>query len=311
MTEGLTIQRQGEAVERVEKRSTSLELLAKSGSLEIARQCVEAGRHFYLYAADEWLGFELLYLLSGTLAIESQEDAEAGDETVLLQPGDYIYHNGLPRRAYFRAVTGVEFLMISNAPSFELMHGGVEEMRELAEAVDLKDHATDGHCYRLEQLAIKTGERLGLLGQALIDLSYAAYLHDIGKVQVPDEILGKAGLLSDQEWEQMKKHPEHGAEMLKEKDFLGGAAEIVRAHHERFDGEGYPGGLKGEEIPMGARIIAVVDTYDAITSARPYQAAQAKDEALAELRDGAGTQFDPRVVEAFIEIIGRNEADAE
>lgn len=308
MIEGLTIRRRGDAVDRVEKRSTTVELLAKHGSLEIARQRVEAGRHFYLYASDEWTGFELLYILNGSLAIEPEDGVGASKEAVVLSSGDLIYHNGLPEKVYFRAAEEVELLFVSSSPSFDMARNGVEEMTALAQSVDEKDHATDGHCYRLERLAIKTGEGMGLLGQSLIDLSYAAYLHDIGKLQVPDEILGKQGLLTDEEWEQMKRHPDHGAEMLREKGFLGGAAEIVRAHHERFDGSGYPRGLKGEEIPIGARIIAVVDTYDAITSVRPYQAAQVKEEAIKELTNGAGTQFDPRVVETFIEVLGRDDA---
>lgn len=308
MIEGLTIRRRDDVVDRVEKRSTTVELLAKSGPAEVAHQHIEAGRHFFLYASDEWSGFELIFILDGVLTIEPGEGAPAS-EVVQLQRCDYIYHNGLPRRVYCRATSDVELLLFSSSltPSFDMARNGMQEMTALAQSVEEKDHATDGHCYRLERLAIRTSEKLGILGQSLIDVSYAAYLHDIGKVQVPSEILGKEGLLTDEEWEQMKRHPDLGAEMLREKDFLGGAAEIVRAHHERFDGSGYPRGLKGEEIPIGARIIAVVDTYDAITSVRPYQAAQAKDEAIEELRKGGGTQFDPQVLEAFFSILREDE----
>ncbi|MBU0595567.1 HD-GYP domain-containing protein [Candidatus Bipolaricaulota bacterium] len=277
--------------------------------MEVSRQRIEAGRHFYLYASDEWTGFELLYLLEGTLTIEPEEGAEPEEEAIVLKPGDHIHHNGLPRKIYFRVGEEAEFLMINSAPSFDLMQNRVKDMVAIARSVEQKDSMTEGHCDRLGRLAIRTGEHLGLLGQSLIDISFAAYLHDIGKVQVPAEILGKQGLLTDEEWEQMERHPDLGAEMLKEKAFLHGAAKIVKAHHERFDGSGYPRGLKGEEIPIGARIIAVVDTYDAITSIRPYQAAQVKEEALKELRNGAGTQFDPRVVDAFIEIIGSDDGE--
>ena len=137
----------------------------------------------------------------------------------------------------------------------------------------------------------------------MISLSYGAYLHDIGKVKISDEILNKAAQLTDSEWNEMMKHPDHGADMLSERDYLGGAAVIVRAHHERFDGTGYPRGLGGDKIPIGARVVAVVDTYDAITSTRPYQAASAKEEAISELEKNAGTQFDPRVVRAFLEVV--------
>lgn len=304
MIEGLTIRHRGDAVERVEKRSTTLELLASSGSIEVSRQRIESGRHFYLYATDEWSGFELIYVLQGTLSIERSEAGQDEGQPIVLRCGDYIYHQGLPKKVYFRVQEEAELLLISSAPSFDMARDGVEEMAAMARSVEEKDAETEGHCDRLGQLAISTGERLGLVGQALIDLSYAAYLHDIGKVKVPDAILNKESDLTESEWEEMKHHPGYGAEILAEKAFLGGAAGIVRTHHERYDGSGYPRGLKGEEIPIGARIVAVVDTYDAMTSARPYQRAQAKREAIAELKKNAGTQFDPRVVEAFLEVIG-------
>lgn len=304
MAEDLRIGRKGNPLDRVEKRSAIVELLASGGSIEVTRHEIEAGRHIWLYASDEWSGFELVYILQGTIALEGRE----GDP-VTLGAGDYLYHHGLPEKEYFRAETRIEILLISNSPSFHLMRNELEGMMSLVVSVDEKDSLTEGHCTRIERLAILTGERLGLIGQELIDLSYAAYLHDIGKVKVPDEILGKGGELTDAEWSEMKRHPDYGAEILEEKSFLGGAAAIVRAHHERFDGTGYRRGLEGEEIPIGARVIAVVDTYDAMTSARPYEPALSKQEAITELTAQEGTQFDPRVVRAFLEVIGDDGAE--
>lgn len=299
MTEHLKIGRKDDPLDRVEKRSATVELLASAGSIEVTRHEIEAGRHIWLYASDEWSGFELIYILSGAITLEERD----GDP-VKLGEGDYLYHFGLPEKEFFRAETDVEILLVSNAPSFHLMRDELEGIVALVLSVEEKDPLTEGHCARLERLAIVAGERLGLSSQELIDLSYAAYLHDIGKIKVSDAILNKEGELTDSEWEEMKRHPAHGAEILEEKDFLLGAAEIVRAHHERYDGSGYPCGLQGDEIPVGARVVAVVDTYDAMTSARPYQRAQAKREAIEELRKNAGTQFDRRVVSAFIEVIG-------
>ncbi len=305
LVEGLTIRRHSDAVERVEKRTTTLELLASSDSVEVSRQRIEAGRHFYLFATDEWSGFELIYVLEGLLTIDSDDDENSVQEPILLRSGDYIYHNGLPQRVFFRVAEEVELLLISSAPSFDVASHRVSDMVAMAQSVEEKDAATEGHCDRMDQFAIQTGEKLGLGGQSLVDLSYAAYLHDIGKVRVPDEILGKEGQLTTEEWEEMRRHPEYGAEILCEKDFLHGAAEIVKSHHERYDGSGYPEGLKGDEIPIGARIVAVADTYDAMTSQRTYQQEPlSKSEAIEELRKHAGTQFDPKVVEAFIEVIG-------
>ena len=298
VTKGMTIGHRGDARDRIEKRSTILELLATSGAMEVTRQTIESGRHFNLYADDEWSGFEFLYLLNGKMTLE---DGEGGE--VPLDEGDFLYHHGLPEKAYFRVETNVEILMICTPPSFHLIRDDMQEMISMAQAVEEKDPTTDGHCARLERLAILTGERLGLPGEQLISLSYGAYLHDIGKVKISDEVLNKAAQLTDSEWNEMMKHPDHGADMLSERDYLGGAAVIVRAHHERFDGTGYPRGLGGDKIPIGARVVAVVDTYDAITSTRPYQAASAKEEAISELEKNAGTQFDPRVVRAFLEVV--------
>ena len=301
MVKGLSIGRRGDARDVVGKRSTTLELLAGSGALEVTRQRIEAGKHFNLYATDEWSGFEFIYLLSGSLTLEN---GTRGD--IALSPGDYIYHSGLPEKAYFRVESDVEMLMVCTPPSFHLIRDDMQEMMALARSVEEKDRYTEGHCSRLERLAILTGERLGLPGEELVALSYGAYLHDIGKIRVPDAILNKDADLSDEEWEEMRRHPGYGAELLMEKDFLRDAAEIVRAHHERYDGSGYPQGLRGEEIPIGARVVAVVDTYDAMTSERPYEPALSKREAIEELRKHAGAQFDPRVVRAFVEVIGEN-----
>lgn len=184
------------------------------------------------------------------------------------------------------------------------MRDEIREMMAIVSTIGGKDEETEEHCHRLERLSIAIGERLGLADDQLVTVSYAAYLHDIGKVRVPSEILAKPGPLSDAEWAEMRKHPDYGAEMLADKAFLVDAARIVRAHHERYDGSGYPGGLRGEEIPIEARIIAVVDAYDAMISDRPYRKALDSAGACAEIKKNSGTQFDPRVVDAFLRVLG-------
>jgi len=294
MTIGRSTDRKG----KPEKSSTGLELLAQHGPVEVTHYRIAAGKHFYLDARDEWAGFEFIYVLDGKLILDSD------GKRIALHPGDYLHHRGLPKRAYFQVEKDADLLMVSSPPSYHLIRKEIQALMALARSVEEKDAATEGHCKRIERLAVTIGERIGLAGQRLIDLSYAAYLHDVGKVKVPDEILNKAEPLTEEEWKEMRRHPEYGEEMLNEKEFLRAAGRIVRAHHERSDGRGYPDGLKGEEIPLEARIISVVDTYDAITSERPYQPALAKKKAFAELRAGAGSQFDERVVEAFIAMVG-------
>lgn len=299
MVEGLKIGRRKDVQDKISKPSTTVELLAVQGTTEVTRQKIAAGKVFYLDAAGEWVGSEFIYLLAGRLLLKSEE------KEILLCPGDYLYHQGLGERAHFRVEEDVELLLVSSPPSFHLARAEIQEMMALVRAVEEKDPATEGHCHRIERLAISTGEQLGLLGDRLATLSHAAYLHDIGKVKIPNSILNKPGPLTDEEWEEMRKHAVYGSEMLADKEFLAEAAKVVRSHHEHYDGTGYPDGLRGAEIPLEARIVAVVDAYDAMRSDRPYRSALSPDAALAELRKNTGTQFDPLVVEAFLFVLQR------
>jgi len=275
-----------------------------SGAAEVSRQTIEAGRHFYLYASNEWTGFEFIYILGGSLSIESASNEVVEQSPEVLKQGDYIYHNGLLEKVYCRVDEAVELLLFSSVPGFDLACDGVVDIAAMARSVEEKDAAMQGHCNRIGRWAVLVGERLGLAGKQMIDISYGASLHDVGKVKLPTEILKKEDELTAAEWNEMKRHTDYGAEILLEKDFLCGAAEIVRGHHEHIDGTGYPQGLVGEEIPIGARIVAVVDAYDAMTSVRPYHKAQAQRKAIEELRRSAGTHFDPDVVNAFLKVIG-------
>ena len=296
MVDGLTVGRREVSKDAVQKTSTALNLLVQQGTFDVTRQRILAGKYFFLDAASDWEGFEFIYILSGLLRVT--------DDDLLLRAGDYLYHHGLPQRAHFQVEQDVELLLISSPPSFHLMRDEIQEILQLARSVEEKDEKTEGHCHRLERLAIATGEKLNLTGDQLVALSYAAYLHDVGKVKVPDEILNKPGPLTDEEWGEMRKHPDYGAQMLAGKDFLQDAARIVRAHHERYDGSGYPRGLSGDDIPIEARIIAVVDAYDAMISDRPYRKALSKGTVIAELEKNSGSQFDPLVVQAFLSVVG-------
>ena len=169
----------------------------------------------------------------------------------------------------------------------------------LSGTLGLRDRPTGAHSGRVERLSSALGRRLGLPRRSLNELTYAAELHDIGKVGVPDALLLKPGPLADGEWEVLKSHASWGCELLQKVPGLERVALIVRHHHERFDGNGYPDGLSGEDIPLESRILAVVDAYVAMTEERPYRSACGPEVAARELSDGRGTQFDPRVVDAF------------
>jgi putative nucleotidyltransferase with HDIG domain len=175
-------------------------------------------------------------------------------------------------------------------------------LRALSRVLEYRDLETQGHTERVAELSLRLGQALGF--SDLEGLRLGAYFHDLGKLALPDEILRKPTALSTGEWKVVKTHPEVGLEILRNLPFLPQTAlNVVLYHHERFDGSGYPFGLKGEAIPLEARIFAVVDVYDALISERPYKRPWSKEEALEELRAQAGKGLDPEVVAKFVEII--------
>ncbi len=185
----------------------------------------------------------------------------------------------------------------------ELENAYLQTVLALANAVDAKDSNTNVHSKRLAEHALVIGKALGLDARALEDLHYGAILHDIGKIGVPDAVLKKPGPLTPAEWMRMYQHPVIGAQIIEPLSRLAGAAEIVRHHHERYDGTGYPDGLAGNAIPVGARILAVVDAFGAIIDKRVYKEGQSVDYAIQELKRCAGTQFDPHIVQLFLRLI--------
>jgi putative nucleotidyltransferase with HDIG domain len=178
----------------------------------------------------------------------------------------------------------------------------IEVIGAMVATAHARDHETIGHSFRVARYATALAQRMGIGGETLTAIEWGALLHDVGKIAVPERVLRKTGPLSDDERRQMELHPRRGYQMLKSLLFLGTALDVVLSHHERWDGRGYPNGLGAEEIPLSARIFAVVDSYDAITSDRPYRPARSHDEASAELLRVAGSQLDPRVVDHFLAI---------
>lgn len=172
----------------------------------------------------------------------------------------------------------------------------------LAAAIEAKDPYTRGHSKRVTQYAITLAERLGVKGESIADLQYGAMLHDIGKIGVRGQILNKRGRLTPEEYRIIKRHPIIGERIIDRVDFLQGAKPVVRSHHERFDGTGYPDGLRDEEIPLLARIVAVVDFYDALTSERPYRPAFSPEQTRLFIKEGIGADFDPMIATEFLKL---------
>ena len=202
----------------------------------------------------------------------------------------------------------------SLARELDEAHDGLREMyvatmTSLAQVVEAKDATTRGHLDRTHRYGLALAERVDPLLAARPEVGYGFFLHDIGKVGVPESVLCKPGPLDDAEWAVMREHPAIGAQIVAPMRFLAGAVEIVRTHHERWDGCGYPLGLRREEIPLAARIFSIADSFDAMTSDRPYRSALPLERALEEIRDGAGTQFDPDVARAFLELVAEGGLD--
>jgi len=185
------------------------------------------------------------------------------------------------------------------AAALELRRSYVATVRALANAVEARDAYTGKHAERVAAYGAEIAVALGLRLADNPEIEFGFLLHDVGKVAVPDSILFKAEPLSDDEYRLIARHPIIGSEILRDVNFLGEAKAVVRHHHERWDGTGYPDGLAGEQIPVAARVFAVADTLDALTTDRPYRPASTWAVARTEIRSSAGTQFDPAVVEAY------------
>ena len=224
-----------------------------------------------------------------------------------------IYHRTplYPSKEWFdflNTLAGQAAIAIENSHLFEGLQRTTDEL-ELAydatiegwsHALDMRDKETEGHTLRVAKMTVDLARTLGFSEKDLVQVRWGGLLHDIGKMGVPDSILLKPGPLTDEEWVIMKSHPALAFEMLSPINYLQAALDIPYCHHEKWDGSGYPRGLKGEEIPLTARIFAVVDVWDALTSNRPYRKAWSKEKARQHIQSGAGTHFDPQVVKIFI-----------
>lgn len=227
----------------------------------------------------------------------------------ILQAADAALYNakqmGRNRICLASEVTPSETLAVGMKMEGE--PGILSTIYALAATVDAKDHYTYGHSKKVAKYATEIAEALGYSQERIATLRAAALLHDIGKIGVSDRVLMKSGSLSSEDWEPIRAHPKLGVAILKHVESLSGCLAAIQYHHERYDGSGYPAGLKGENIPLDARILAVADSYDAMTSLRPYRQGRfTHEQAVEELKRCSGTQFDPKIVEVFVSISERD-----
>lgn len=186
---------------------------------------------------------------------------------------------------------------------FDILNNYMATMQIINKLIEAKDTYTSGHTTRVQELSVKLANSLNLKKNVINNISTAALLHDIGKVGINDSILNKPDRLTDSEYEEIKKHPVLGAEIISGINFLKDSVDIVLYHHERYDGKGYPKCISGEQIPLEACIVSIADSYDAMTSDRPYRKAMDKETALKEIKNNAGKQFHPVLAEKFVEIM--------
>lgn len=299
LVKGVTLRRSGEFIEKVSLKGGDWSLLAAWDGTEVIRQDIRAGKRFGMYPQDGWNALEYIYIVEGEAVWE-------GNAQVVLGPGDSLAATPVGEPLILRAVTDVAAILVGSQPSFHAVSGQVQEWNRLAVSVEEKDGYTGDHCRRIRDLSVAVGDRLQLSSVERYNLYHGAFLHDLGKVAVPDAVLNKPGKLTAEEWVIMKQHPTTGSRML-EQTALATAARVVEQHHERLDGSGYPRGLRGDQICMEAQIVAVVDSFDAMTTDRVYRPALSRETAVAELTRNVGNLYNPRVVEAFLSVLDREE----
>jgi HD-GYP domain-containing protein (c-di-GMP phosphodiesterase class II) len=203
-------------------------------------------------------------------------------------------------------------LAVANAQLYKNAQQAIVDLTQAYDAtlegwsrvLDMRDHVTDEHTHRVADLTVVLARRMGIPESELGHIRRGALLHDIGKMGIPDAILQKPDVLSDTEWAIMQTHPELAYKLLSNIDYLASAMDIPCCHHEKWDGTGYPRRLRGEDIPLAARIFAVVDVFDALTSSRPYRKAWKREDALAYIKEQSGKHFFPEAVKAFLEMLG-------
>ena len=238
----------------------------------------------------EWVTIPFVFLTARGEKEDVLTGKDLGAEDYLIKP---LTRDELVTAVRSRLSRSRQLQMVQLQQSYET------SLTVLANSIEVRDQYTRGHVERVTFYALTLAEQLGWQESQMEQLRFGAILHDIGKVHISEDILRKKEPLEDEEWEEIRKHPATGAEMIKDIPFLIPAIPVVRFHHERWDGKGYPYGLVSDEIPLVARIVSVADGFDAMTTSRPYHPALSIDEAYEEIMRKSGTQFDPAVVAAF------------
>ncbi|WBW97126.1 HD-GYP domain-containing protein [Oceanirhabdus sp. W0125-5] len=296
MHQGLFLGQNNKYIENFTQKSSELRLLAKGDGTEIMLQKINSGIFFVISPGENGELMEFFYILEGCIEVHEE------DNISILKQGEYFYAHHLRETVKFKAKDDVTLLYVTTQPVFQYLSKTLKELTDIVKDVDKKDSYTYSHDKRVQKYSIKIANKLRLSKERFEHLAVAAQLHDIGKINVPIEILNKPGRLTPEEFECIKKHSSDGRELVK-KTYYANIGTIIEQHHERLDGSGYPYGLKGQDILLEAKIIAVADTYDAMTTDRPYRKGLSPETALNELKRLSGIHYDEEVVNVFEEIL--------
>jgi len=296
LVKGVKLRRAGDFIRQMAHCQLEMRLLETWDGTEVTSCTFRAGSVFSLMPVDGATALEVVYILAGEAVWEQ------GGKCLQLKPGDFVSGTPVLEPCTLKAISDVTALYVTSQPMWHHTDQYLRDLRSLAVAVEQKDGYTLDHCDRIQAFSYEVGKLFSLTPGRMNNLVYGAYLHDVGKVSVPDAILLKPGRLTAEEWEVMKRHPVTGRDMVLQ-TVVRGAAQVVEQHHERLDGSGYPHGLRGDEILLESQIVAVADSYDAITTNRVYRSARSVQEAMAELKACSGKLYRPDVVECFLEVI--------
>lgn len=285
-------------IETVHMKGVQISLIASGDGTEIIYHRLDPDTRWGLEPSEGWDALEYLHVLSGSLNLKTKVGTKA------IKAGDSFYKNPVDEHYIFQAQGITEFLYVTSQPVFHQYSKVTKELMELSVAIEQKDGYTVDHCHRINRLSMMVGEKIGLNSKQMKSLNIASFLHDVGKLKIPLEILQKPEALTSEEWDIMKKHSSYGREILEEigLPFLVDAGKVVEQHHERYDGKGYPKGLSKDEIRIESSIISVVDSFDAMTSDRVYRKGRTIEEALKEIVDNSGKMYHPRIVEVFLSL---------
>lgn len=297
-TMDIQIHAKNKSLETVSAKGLTISLLASGDGTEIIHHELDQGSRWAIGPEDGWEALEYVYIISGELIWKSSQ----GD--IRIKAGDSISAYMITELAMFIADQDTEFLYVVSRPYFHNYSSVTQEMMDLAVSIEEKDGYTSDHCERIKKISLLVGEELKLPSHDMFILLLAAFLHDIGKTKVPEQILNKPSKLTAEEFETMKTHTTHGKQLLHDKGLpdLKIVGDVIEQHHERYDGKGYPYGLKGSEISTLASIISVVDSFDAMTVDRVYRKGIPVQEALDEIIRCSGTHYNPEIVSAFLKI---------